>query len=245
MPEILVNFACAVARRHGLGANCWTLEEMNTVLSAWSAFARVANVRFEVIADRTAADLTYLMLPTNHDLSLDLLTQNDGQFAGALGSDRDFGLISFAHGGDTFSHFFGDTVPGSFGWANLLALTGSLLGLGPGAGLAGVPGVNADPNDFRLGLYWLNQGVYTAMAAQANRGWVAGRTLRDDVPDFPNSASLGTPGMQATPMALDIAALQAMYGANTTTNSGATTTIYRTWSTSNSRRSGMWAGSMR
>ncbi len=66
------------------------------------------------------------------------------------------------------------------------------------------PGVT-DSGD--LGTNQLNQGVWTIMSY--NRGWNAA----------PNSDR--TYGWAVTPMALDIAAIQAIYGANTTHNAGA------------------------
>lgn len=58
-----------------------------------------------------------------------------------------------------------------------------------------------------LGTFGLNQGVYTAMTY--NDGWAQ----RDGL-------VTATTGGQATPMALDIAAVQALYGANMTTATG-------------------------
>lgn len=100
------------------------------------------------------------------------------------------------------------------GWSYALVQheLGHLLGLahphdgGTNSDATTFPGVTAPFDSY--GDYNLNQGIFTTMSY--NDGWPA---------RYPAHSALGY-GWQATPMALDIAAIQAIYGANTTFASG-------------------------
>jgi len=100
------------------------------------------------------------------------------------------------------------------GWSYALVQheLGHLLGLahphdgGTNSDATTFPGVTAPFDSY--GDYNLNQGIFTTMSY--NDGWAT---------RFPGHGALGY-GYQATPMALDIAAIQAIYGANTTFASG-------------------------
>lgn len=102
---------------------------------------------------------------------------------------------------------------GGYGYITLIHELGHLLGLahphdgGSANDGSNFPGVTAPSGS--LGLYDLNQGIFTTMSY--NDGWVS---------QYPNHSALGY-GWQATPMALDIAAIQAIYGANMNYQSGA------------------------
>ena len=99
----------------------------------------------------------------------------------------------------------GGMEPGGLAWATLVHEIGHGLGLAhphdDGGTSTVMTGVNAEFDSF--GPFGLNQGVYTAMTY--NDGVSAGRDAPSSYPTY---------GNQAGPMALDIAVLQAKYGAN-------------------------------
>ena len=95
---------------------------------------------------------------------------------------------------------------GGYGYITLVHEIGHLLGLahphdgGSAADLTVFPGVTGPFDSF--GTYSLNQGIFTVMSY--NDGW----------PTLYPSHTNQTFGWQSGPMALDIAAIQAIYGAN-------------------------------
>ena len=97
--------------------------------------------------------------------------------------------------------------PGGFGYITLLHEVGHALGLEHPFDDDLFPGVSGQ---LERGWYDLDQGVYSVMSY--DDGWAVRGGVNTSTPY----------GFTATPMALDIAAIQAAYGANTTTNLGAT-----------------------
>ncbi|MBX9746665.1 MAG: M10 family metallopeptidase C-terminal domain-containing protein, partial [Hyphomonadaceae bacterium] len=174
----------------------WTQAEMDSVWSVLSSISAVANINFVAAASNAAA---------NFVLSI---------------ADLDPGVLG---------HFFvgvgdGAFAPDGFGWNSAGMAQGTLgyatitheilhgLGLGhphydPGDDIH-MQGVTNAFNSF--GTFGLNQGVFTTMSY--NDGWSTAPM---------GNGSNGVTGSQAGPMALDIAHLQALYGANTTYNNGA------------------------
>src|SRR5205814_2028738 len=102
--------------------------------------------------------------------------------------------------------------PGGDGFVTLVHEVGHGLGLahphdgGNHSDATVFPGVTSPFGDY--GDYGLNQGIWTTMSY--NPGWPS---------EFPSHTNLSY-GWQATPMALDIAAIQTLYGPNTTTALG-------------------------
>lgn len=167
----------------------WSSYERARVQAALDAISAVANIQFQVTSDPDA------------DFQLVI---SDDPFSGP-GSLGYFYLPNFT--GNSVGVF----NPDGFGWTTNGLREGGLgyativhellhgLGLDhPHDGPEVLQGVTSAFGDF--GDFELNQGIYTTMSY--NGGF-------EDIPSFSNSF-----GNEAGPMALDIAALQDLYGAN-------------------------------
>ncbi|WP_341367465.1 M10 family metallopeptidase C-terminal domain-containing protein [Yoonia sp. BS5-3] len=182
----------------------WTLYEQQRVEAALAAISNYIDITFQVTTN------------ANADFQL-VLDDDEFPSSGFLGY-----FYSPAFAGDN-SAVMGAFNANGFGWSEAGLDDGGLgyatiihellhgLGLDhPHDGVTimeGLAGSASDPN-YPFGFYGdydLNQQVYTIMSY--NDGW------------FGDPAS-DTDGNAATPMALDIAILQELYGANTTYNSG-------------------------
>jgi serralysin len=119
-----------------------------------------------------------------------------GNYFSGVGSDLQIGSADFS----TYLHEFGHALG--------LSHTHDTYRAG-GLNSVSFAGVTAAIGGF--GTFGLNQGVYTIMGY--NNGWCLG-------PLGPSTSTAY--GYQATPMALDILALQKLYGVNMTTNVGDT-----------------------
>ncbi|WP_420587332.1 M10 family metallopeptidase C-terminal domain-containing protein [Ruegeria sp.] len=183
------------------GTQAWTEAYRSDFRAALAAIESVANIRFVEVANPSSADLVEYIAPSSYFGSNTTLgyhyTPSSRPSEGAFNTD-------FWNAGAN-----GD--PGGFFFTTILHELGHALGLGhphdDGLNTTVMQGVTSPFNSFGVGN--LNQGVYTVMSY--NDGW----TSRDGF--LPSSATFGgSTGLGA----LDIAALQAMYGANTTTNGG-------------------------
>ncbi len=177
----------------------WTTAQMDAFRTALDEYEAVANVRFVEAADKASANMVWHMAPeanfaTNvlgsHDVPDGAQPQVQGYF------NRDAAAMQ-------------DLTPGSTGFVVVIHELGHGMGLahphdgGTNPGATTFPSVSAATS---LGANAQNQGVYTTMSY--NNGWNG------------EPATTTGFGAQAAPMALDIAALQAIYGANSTTNAG-------------------------
>ena len=186
-----------------ISSDGWTQYEIDQAMAALNVISNYIDLEFVFSTDPNA-DFQWVL-------------DDDGEIGGQ-------GNLGF-HYQPPIANYNGDLMgafnANGYGWSTLGLLAGglgfstmiheALHGLGldhPHDGETILPGLVPDASPFGVyGDYDLNQGVYTIMSY--NDG------LNGD-------ASLTT-GNAATPMALDIAALQALYGANTTHNSGGTT----------------------
>uniref|UniRef100_UPI00147B31D8 M10 family metallopeptidase C-terminal domain-containing protein n=1 Tax=Ruegeria atlantica TaxID=81569 RepID=UPI00147B31D8 len=181
----------------------WTSEYKAEFRAALAAIESVANIRFVETLSFGSADLVEAIAPASFFDSPNVLgfhsTPSNGVSIGAFNT-------GFWKAG---SNSNGD--PGGFFFTTLLHELGHALGLGhpqdDGLGTTVMAGVTAPFGSFGVG--GLNQGAYTVMSY--NDGWTSNNGVLSANATYGGSTGLG---------ALDIAALQAMYGANTSTNSG-------------------------
>ncbi len=173
----------------------WIAQERAAFRKVFDTWSAVANVKFSETSNSSAADLWYWK-GFSADFDKNALAWHDlpdgsGQrpLYGAFNQDGPaWNLNGLASGGE--------------GFLTIMHEIGHGLGLShPHEQSTPFPGVTKDFDSF--GQYNLNQGIFTTMSY--NRGWTT---------KFKTQTSL-TYGLQKTPMALDVAAVQLIYGANT------------------------------
>ncbi|WP_420857400.1 M10 family metallopeptidase [Marivivens marinus] len=179
----------------------WFAYEIAALQAAYAAWEAVANIEFQLVTSNA-----------NIENWLGSAAQ-----VGALGWHNIpinnaamplYGVFSNEGTGWTLSGL----QSGGYGFVTLIHEIGHGLGLahphdgGSSIDATNFPGVTSPFGDF--GDYDLNQGIWTTMSY--NDGW------QTEYPTFFDANY----GWQATPMALDIAAIQELYGANTTHASG-------------------------
>lgn len=182
----------------------WDSTAITAITAAFKAWENVANIDFQLVTDGEDAD-AWIWLGT--DLNAD----------GALGWS-DVPASSFSYGEPLFTVFNKEDPTwskaslaiGGYGFITAIHEFGHLLGLAHphdgGDDEELFPEVTSAFGDF--GEYNLNQGIYTTMSY--NDGWQS----------FYSSHSALGYGYQGTPMALDIEAIQLIYGANTSYKPG-------------------------
>ncbi|MBB3064563.1 M10 family metallopeptidase C-terminal domain-containing protein [Limibacillus halophilus] len=182
----------------------WDSYEIAGIELAFSLWEAVANIDFVENGGSANSDIWYWV------------TDNQGA-SGTLGwheipgfdvGEPLYGVFNYQGTGWTELGL----AQGGYGFVTYIHEIGHGLGLahphdgGPAADGTVFPGVSSPFGDY--GLYDLNQGVFTTMSY--NTGFET---------RFPFHSNLNY-GYEGTPMALDIAAVQAIYGANTTYASG-------------------------
>ena len=186
----------------------WSAAEQAQAMAAFGTFEDVANVHFNVVTDAAEADF-FMVESTDSGSAPGYWSVAGGTVTldGTTYSDLDgFGVFYGNDPGWTEEGL----QQGGAGFATLLQGIGLGMGLAyphdDGGASNVMQGVSA-PGDY--GDADLNQGVFTMMSN--NHGWPAG-------PDGAGASS--GHGYQGAPMALDIAVLQSLYGANNSHNSG-------------------------
>jgi Ca2+-binding RTX toxin-like protein len=178
----------------------WTGSEQTAVLSALGAIADVTNLTFTVTSNADAADFVFVL----SDLE-------DGVLGQAWpGTSRAYLEFTPDAPGWTTSGL----QPGGLGYSVIIHEAGHALGLAhphlDGEDVQVMQGVTAIFDSY--GFFELNQQIFTVMSY--NDGWPLGPDGVGPSVEY---------GFASTPMALDIARLQALYGADANRNSGNTT----------------------
>ena len=187
----------------------WTAAEQAQAMAAFEAFEDVANVTFNVVTNPNQADF-FMVESTDPNSALGYwgvgggtVTLNGTAYGGLDG----FGVF---YGGDS-SWTTAGLQQGGYGFVTLIHEIGHGMGLAHPHDTGGTStvmnGVSSPFGDF--GDFDLNQGIFTTMSY--NDGWQTA----------PHGASPSLAyGWQGTLMALDIAVLQSLYGANMSHNAG-------------------------
>lgn len=197
----------------------WSASETSAFTAALQSWSNVANITFVSAAGRSSAQLIENL--TDHHLMPAGILGEHGTPQSAHDWDYDqmrvVGLRDQAYGYYAYEAWSGNGLnPGGYDFVTFVHELGHGLGLAHphdnGGGSTTLPGVT--PGDMSdTGTYDLNQGIFTVMSY--NDGW---STVQD-----PYGHGFTAYGYEAGPMAFDIAAIQHLYGANTTYHSGSDT----------------------
>lgn len=187
------------------------LEEMQAMISTMQLFASVANVQFHSASQPYNADIIWASVSDEDAFSaLGWANPPGTEYNSDLGAYQSLVAINW----EAYNPSYPDPnmlAPGSFDYVTFIHEFGHAMGLAHphdnGGGSTIFPGVTQPFGSY--GSYDMNQGVYTMMSY--NDGWQTA----------PHGASPSQSyGYEMGPMALDIAALQLMYGRNDSYRTG-------------------------
>lgn len=179
--------------------SAWSSAATTAIKSVFAAWAGVANITFSEAAQASDADMWEWIEPASEFSSADTLGRHE--VPGYSTGEPLYGMYNQ----DQSSFSGAGLALGGYGYVTLLHEIGHAIGLahphdgGDAPDASTFPGVQGSGD---LGTFDLNQGIWTTMSYVD--GW------NSEYPDFFSDDY----GWQATPMALDIAAIQAIYGAN-------------------------------
>ncbi len=198
----------------GFTSDGFTSYEREQFLTAFAAIAAVANLTFTEAATAADADLV-LIVDDNEVINLPPDDQFLGFFNTPDGGTQNSGVFN-ANGTGWDRTPGGGLEEGGYGYVTIVHELLHGLGMShphDNGGTSDVmQGVTQAFDDY--GLFNLNQGIFTTMSY--NTGFLTGNNSVPDGFDY---------GYEAGPMALDIAVLQALYGANEGTFAGDDTHI--------------------
>ena len=188
-------------------------EENDAFVQAFQTIANVCGLTFSSATSQADADIIVGTV-NNRDASGALGTSvPPGEDVGPPGQQQGAAIINWKQYSTTD---FSSLLQGGYDFVTYIHEIGHSLGLkhphNKIGGFQTFPGVGNGNSFGDLGDFDLNQGLYTMMSY--NDGWQTrpGGPLLD--------TGVVTYGYEGTPMALDIAALQYLYGVNTTYKAG-------------------------
>ncbi|GGZ25677.1 cadherin-like domain-containing protein [Asticcacaulis endophyticus] len=219
-----VYFAAAGEVHETLTALEWNTYEIGRVMAALGTYANVANIRFRQTTNAADADFRFVVSTNlDEDGTLGYFNPPGTENAGLAVFDRNGS--GWDEGGN------GGLEAGGLGFATLVHEIGHGLGLAHPHDNGGtstiMQGVTSAFGSY--GRYNLNQGVFTTMSY--NDGRPSQHYYPYDLTNY---------GYQATPMALDIGALQSLYGANTSHNAGDTVYVVPAYSNLGASFQAIW-----
>ncbi len=205
----------------------WTEAAKNAYRAALDSWASVADLTFRETFSYSKAELveyylTDAQMDERHDVEEGKVLFGKHRFPGMLHvwgwyNSEQFGYPIYGGENPTYYPAGLDAANGGFGYRMFLHELGHALGLAhphdDGHGSTIMPGVSYEFNDY--GTHDLNQGVFTIMSY--NRGWAIGQN--------PEHSGVADYGYNSGPGALDIAAIQHIYGANMSTGAGNNTYV--------------------
>jgi serralysin len=218
-----ITYSYATGNLYGYRLSAWSIAEVNAFEEAMQFYENVCNLNFTLTTFTSEyedqSNIVFYQVPENYLGAgyLGMFEVPDGTWT------SNYGYFNYQHSS------WRSLNKGSYGFITIIHELGHGLGLahphdgGSESSATTFPGVT---NNADVGLYGLNQGIWTTMSYID--GWDAFASSTNDY------------GYQSTPMAFDVAALQAIYGVNTSFRTGSDTYYLPTSNTSGTGWSCIW-----